>query len=206
MANSDVNTVCYLTGAPATGKSTLCELLLDKYQNVKVFSYSKELRDHVNAKYSKLSLNEDSIRQFSAKVISKDDVREVDQYLVNFINRYRYEYNIVIDSHPVTKENFGFRVTAFKVVDLMKLNIDRVFCLYASSSIIKQRIVLNPQGRPLPSSFELDVHCNAQISIAIQYGLTLGKPCYLLDSSVDKSVLLDTFAKLSGLETDPRES
>lgn len=197
--NKNKKYVCYLTGAPATGKSTLCRELGRRCEGVKIFSYSAELRDYINQRRGLTSLSEDSIREKSALVVTKEDVQEVDQRLIDVVERYRNTHHILIDSHPVTKEAFGFRVTAFSAYQLEKLSPDKIFCLYAPAETISQRITVEPKGRPCPSHNEIQIHIQTQISVATQYSILLGKPCYLLDSSKDLNELVEQFFKLSGI-------
>jgi adenylate kinase len=79
--------VIYLTGAPATGKSPPCRGLEAKVVNLEIFSYSRRLVELVN-RDTGAHVDGAGIRRESARVVSKANT------------------NIVIDSHPVTKESF----------------------------------------------------------------------------------------------------
>jgi adenylate kinase len=191
--------VCYLTGAPATGKSTLSRAVEKVCKNVKIFSYSKELRNYVNSRLPSLSLTEDSVRAQSAAVITKADVDAVDNQLIEFIKSNRQNYSIIVDSHAVTKERFGFRVTTFNPEQLLALNPDKIVSLYAHPKIISDRIRKESLGRPLPDLDDIQLHIHAQNSVAIQYGFVLGKACYLLDSNQAANDLLSQFLDLTGV-------
>lgn len=78
-----------------------------------VFAYSEELRAHVAHRTGLGELSEDEIRRQSAQLVTRDDVAAVDAKLRSFVGQQRTAQPIVIDSHPVTKESFGFRVTPF---------------------------------------------------------------------------------------------
>ena len=104
--------VIYLTGSPAAGKSTLCQFLEGKVPNLRAYSYSKLLRDHINQQRGK-SIDEVEIRRQSAILITRDDVDAVDRWLIEEVRNRRSVEHIVIDSHAVTKESYGFRVTPF---------------------------------------------------------------------------------------------
>jgi adenylate kinase len=97
---------------------------------------------------------------------------------------------MVIDSHTVTKEDYGFRVTAFTPEQLRQLDPDVIICLYVTPETTRERILADAAGQPLPSDFELGLHANLQASLATQYAFVLGKPCYLLDSSIGFEVLV----------------
>ncbi len=48
--------------------------------------------------------------------------------------------NLVVDSHPVTIETFGFRVTPFAKAQLHDLAPDVIVCLYADGQTLSDRI------------------------------------------------------------------
>lgn len=196
--------VIYLTGAPATGKSTLSRNLAAKFPALRVFAYSDELRRHL-AHRAQSALTEDSIRELSAKVVTSDDIVALDTQLVNRVRTERAEAPFLIDSHPVTKEDYGFRVTAFNVETLRALNPDVIVCLYTSPAVLIERIRSTPMGRPMVREFEAKMHIDLQASVATQYGVLLGKPVYLIDSSIAESDLVATVAARARLDGLPSE-
>jgi adenylate kinase len=193
-----MGSVIYLTGAPATGKSTLCQQLVAEVPDLKLFCYGVELRDLVNRRDA-ASITETGIRQRSGAVVRPEDVRELDDRLIAWVADERTRNPIVIDSHPVTKEAYGFRVTAFSAEQVRQLAPDAIVCLYTAPEELERRIRANPRGRPLPSLYELALHTQAQIDIAVQYGVLLGKPCYLVDSARPHAELIATIRRLTKL-------
>lgn len=187
--------VIYLTGAPATGKSTLSRNLAKRIPDLTVFAYSEELRKLLKRKSGGPSLTEDDIRRQSARVVTADDVAQLDQELVEFVNRERGHRSVLIDSHPVTKEHYGFRVTGFDVATIQRLNPDVLVCLYASAEVTRARIQAYAMGRPLPTAFESDMHTHLQAAVATQYGVITGKPVYLFDSSCSQEQLVQAVLK-----------
>jgi len=173
--------VIYVTGPPATGKSTLTRLLKEALEPAELFTYSAELAAHV-AQRSQLNVSQDSLRTLSGKVVTTEDVRIVDEKLVRLASARRHTSNIVIDSHAVTKEQYGFRVTPFSL-QLLAAVMPTIICmLYVRPSVILERISTNPQGRPIVTEFEADFHSHLQSSVAISYGINLGTPIYFLDA------------------------
>lgn len=188
--------VIYLTGSPASGKSTLCRCLADTVSGLAVYSYSKLLRDHINRRTASI-VEEDTIRRESAAMVTREDVDAVDQWLIQEVHSKRATQHMVVDSHPVTKERYGFRITTFPLEQLKLLAPDVIVCLYLDLNITKDRISTNAAGRPLPADFELALHTELQASIAAHYALILGKPCYLLDSSVGLEELTSEVIRIS---------
>lgn len=187
--------VIYLTGAPATGKSTLSRNLAMKMPELKVFAYSEELRKLLQRKSGGLAMTEDDIRRQSALAVTAEDVLELDEELVDMVERERAHRSILIDSHPVTKEHFGFRVTGFDAPTIQRLNPDVLVCLYASAEVTRTRIQADAMGRPLPTALESDMHTHLQASVVTQYGVLTGKAVYFFDSSCSQEELTEMLLK-----------
>lgn len=127
--------IVYLTGAPATGKSTLCGQLAT-LPNVRHFSFSERLRDRLNQRMN-TALDESDIRRLSAQAVTPADVDAVDEALTREADEVRETGGyLVIDSHPVTKEDYGFRVTPFSVERLRQLRPDKLIGLYAPPGVL----------------------------------------------------------------------
>lgn len=193
--------VIYLTGAPATGKSTLCQHLSERSPSILAYSYSKLLRDYINGA-RRIQVNESDIRRQSGTIVTSEAVRAVDGWLVNEVQRNRSSRHIIIDSHAVTKEHYGFRVTPFSKEKLCELAPDAVVCLYAAPEVLAERIVLDPAGRPLPTMFELGLHVEVQSTLAAQYSVLLGKPLYLIDSAMALETVVEHVMQLCGIGDD----
>ncbi|MBX3648875.1 MAG: AAA family ATPase [Rhodocyclaceae bacterium] len=193
--------VIYLTGAPAAGKSTLCANIQQRTARLLVFSYSALLRDHIRRRHG-ADIDTVELREKSSSVATREDVMVVDARLIDEVNAKRNTHDILIDSHPVTNESYGFRVTPFRADQVSAFSPDAIVCLYASPVVLHQRISMNPDGRPLPSIFELEMHIHVQAALATQYSINVGRSCYLVDSSVSPQELVDTAWPI--LRFDPR--
>lgn len=190
MNNKGPFEVIYVTGAPATGKSTLVANLRKRIVPLEVYTYSKILADYVGQKYSR-QFSENQMREQSAKLITPADVKTVDEYLVESVKAKRDISHVVIDSHPVTKEDYGFRVTPFTLSLLSAISPTLICVLYAESNVVIERIKSNRQGRPIVSTFEADFHCNLQASVAISYSIQLGVPVFFYNSDKSPDSLAD---------------
>ena len=191
--------VIYITGAPATGKSTLCSTLLESNTDIDSFCYSQRLRDYVNQSRD-MQLDEIDIRRESARSVTADDVRVVDEMLLRESKTARESTrHLLIDSHQVTKEDYGFRVTPFSDENIRAIEVDVFVCLYAPPDVLAARITKDPQGRPLPSAFELEMHVQLQASVASQYAVITGRPFYLLNSAVPQDELVARVKRVARL-------
>ena len=100
-------------------------------RSLEVYSYSKLLRGYVSRR-SGNAIDEVGVRQRSANLITRTDVDAVDHWLIEQVRLNRADQHIIIDSHPVIKEDYGFRVTAFSPEQLQDLNQDAIVCLYVA--------------------------------------------------------------------------
>ncbi|GEM_PF-5097689 len=69
----NVGKVIYITGAPATGKTTLAKLIEEKFEPFMRINYGKALLERRIKTFSELSY--EGLRKKSSKIISVEDVR-----------------------------------------------------------------------------------------------------------------------------------
>lgn len=184
----------YLTGIPAVGKSFLTQELLKRKDNVKVISYSQLIIDFFAYKH-KRNLEHNNMRTQSSNIISPRDIEEIDKLLIRLTNQYKKEKHVIIDSHAITKENYGFRSTPFKTNILKALKLDMIVVLYSNVNNIKNRIKSNPEGRSNMTDEEITIMFNLQNSLAQIYGNILNKPVYFLNSDNDIDTIREFIIK-----------
>ena len=129
-------------------------------------------------------------------MILREDVEATDRQLVELAAVARSRNHLIIDSHPVTKERYGFRITPFDRASLTAINPDAIVVLYADPRVIIDRISKNSGGRPSVSEFETLIHETLQQSIAIDYSLMVPAPIYFLDSGRPLDEVVDDFLGL----------
>ncbi len=72
--------------------------------------------------------------------------------------------HVFIDSHPVTKEAFGFRVTPYSLDDFALLSPTQIWVLYADPETTAARIGQEARGRHIVTAAEAAMHtCPAPI-------------------------------------------
>ena len=64
-------------------------------------------------------------------MITRNDIEAVDEILIDEVDTKRKYQDILIDSHPVTKESYGFRVMPFRAEQIDALSPDIIVSLYA---------------------------------------------------------------------------
>jgi len=185
--------VIYLTGAPASGKSSTSRMLVESVPQVLVWEYGARLTDYVKAK-TRSVLNQDDLRAKSASIVTPEDVAEVDKELLEFVQNNRSDHSILIDSHPVTKEVYGYRITPFSLQQFVELAPDEVWVLYASPGETLRRIATDGGGRPTVTIEEAQAHTTLQASVAATYGVAAGRPVYFFDTAVPQGELVTRLA------------
>jgi adenylate kinase len=186
--------VVYLTGAPATGKSSLGRALAQRVENLAVFEYGERLREHLSQRTGE-HLTQEILRGESAAIASAEDIQVMDQALLTFVARQRQESHVLIDTHPVTKEVFGFRITAFSLAEITELAPTLICVLYTEPDVVVSRIADSPGGRPRPTEWEASYHSNLQAMVAVSYATQLGVPVYLFDSARPSSELAEDIGR-----------
>jgi adenylate kinase len=174
--------VVYLTGAPASGKSSLTTSLLKDIPGLKVFAFGERLTARLRTAASVGSQAE--LRTRSAQAVTPDDVRAVDEDLIAFVAANRAVAPVIIDSHAVTKESYGFRVTPYMLKDFERLRPTQIWVLYTAPEIAVARIGSDAQGRPAITAEEARFHTHLQASVAVSYSMHLGIPVHFFDAQV----------------------
>lgn len=181
--------VIYLTGAPAAGKSSTLRMLTQLDAKILRFEYGAELTKLIKSRDASIT-DQDQLREKSSLIVRPDDVVELDKQLLLLVDAEREDRHIIIDSHPVTKEPFGYRVTAFSQQQVLQLRPDEIWVLYASPKVTIDRISKQSAGRPMVSEEQARFHTQTQASVASMYGIITGAPVYMFDTGGDQNELV----------------
>ena len=171
----------YLTGAPAAGKSSTVQQLVLRVEPIEVWEYGARLTDFLKGRVAGLA-NQDELRSKSGMISSPEDIDALDEHLIRFVNANRSSSHLIIDSHPVTKEEYGFRVTAFSVERFRQLAPDEIWMFYTTPRITVDRIKKDPAGRPTVDLEQARMHTSLQATVALNYGVATGAPVYFFDT------------------------
>ena len=173
--------VIYLTGAPASGKSSVTRDLAAVVSPLEIFEYGERLTSYLAVRQEP-GLTQESIRRNSARIVQPEDVKAVDRLLLRFVVEARSKAHVVIDTHAVTKERYGFRVTPYSLDDFALLSPDAICVLFASAEATIERIEREPAGRPPLTLWESALHTGIQGAVAVAYGVGLGIPVHFVNS------------------------
>lgn len=118
-----------------------------------MFDYGEQLRQHVGTRTSR-EIAYEELRAKSGALTTAEDIAELDKELVDWVARHRRQGHVVVDTHAVTREAYGFRATPFAADRVRLVAPTDVVVLYASPSEIIKRVSANSQGRRTVSAFE----------------------------------------------------
>jgi adenylate kinase len=188
--------VVYLTGAPASGKSTLVHGLMDALPDLKVFEYGRAMSARLKSTDVGLPLvTREGLRDGTDGHVTQTDIDEVDRQMTDWVRELRQHNNLIIDSHHVTIERYGFRIVPFSTAKLEALQIDEFWVLIADGAVSLERIRRDRRGRRIPSPFQADFHTMVQASLASQYAVLAARPLYVFDSATNPADLISCAAR-----------
>lgn len=175
--------IIYLTGCPATGKTTLADALDDEFEKACVFKFGKELTNLLQR--SDPSVTQEKLRTSTAHISKPDLVNEINEKVILFCDENRHKKHVIIDTHAVTTEANGFRITPMSLEQIHRLNPDIFVCLTAHPVLRQNRIASAALGRPQLSEEELRVQANIQASLVVGYSAATGKPAHFLKNETN---------------------
>lgn len=186
--------VIYLSGTSAVGKSTITKELNAQIPNLLTFIYGEELTKYIANKTSS-DISSEKIRMNFSEIITNEDITNIDNQLIKFINDNRKNCNILIDSHAVIREFYGFRVHPLSISKIQLIKPDYIIVLYAEPNVILNRISIKPEGRPLITEFESQFSTNLQAAVCLLYSIQFDIPIFYIDSNKPINELLGTIKK-----------
>ncbi|MRK01958.1 AAA family ATPase [Aeromicrobium sp. S22] len=170
-----MKTVIYLTGPPGIGKTTLAGGL-ERLAGAEVISYGSLL-----TKTHKV-IDQADLRRQSAQVITPSSVQDIDRAMAERVAQ-SVRSVVVIDSHALTRERYGFRAIPYDVATLRSLGLTTVVCLFADPATVGRRHDVDRAGRREGTPFHLSTHMDLQASLALTYSHTAGVPVHFIDAT-----------------------
>ena len=181
--------VVMLTGAAGTGKSTLAVECAAHIRPLYKVDFGQFLLE-AKRKQGYPELTYDQLRTLSADIITPEDVRAADNAFIESLPALRARTHVLIDSHAVTREAFGYRITHYAFDDLRRISFDAIIITYCNPDVWLERRARNPQGRPELSPFEVQHHMALQEAVGLNYAIACGCPCYVLDTTSQNPAML----------------
>jgi adenylate kinase len=172
--------VILLTGPPASGKSTLVAELIRHLEPLQCLDFGRLLLDF--KKQLNPNITYETLRAESALLLKHDEIAATDNSLLQVVDRLRGRTNVLIDAHAVTREQFGFRVTASSESFLRKIKLDAIIVLRCPSEERIRRICSDPRGRLKLTETEADTHQSLQETVATVYGIICCCPIFIVSA------------------------
>lgn len=183
----------YLTGVPASGKSTFCERLRTQVPKVETFSYSEVLLRQIQ---KRSTLTHSDISSGNLNLVSHEDISNADNELATAIERAKGP--VIVDSHAVNGNNGRWRISPFKRPILARCGFTRIILLKIPHEEYLARVSSFTRGRPTMNEYEFTQMDRYQEAVAVSMSVTLGASCYIyhLDGDV-QSVVAEWVERLS---------
>jgi adenylate kinase len=172
--------VVMLTGAPGSGKTTLTDRLKTKARRLHVLRYGEIILDRLRLVHPNLSY--ENLRSESSSIVPSDLLKDVDSFVAEKAKELRETGHVIIESHAVTKEPYGFRVTPYHESTLRQLAFDAFVFLNCSAGNLMRRNQPKLSGRLEATMEEHSTHNDVQRNVALLYSLITGRPLYILDA------------------------
>jgi adenylate kinase len=185
--------VIYFTGVPSAGKTTLCEHLVKLVPETNHFRFGRELTTELNAVST---VTQEGLRSGTAHVSTPDIVSKIDERAISRANELRASKNFILDTHALTSEAYGFRLTAMSLDQIRRLAPDFIVCVTAFPSTILSRLKSAPMGRPMLNEDQLRQQAHLQQSLVVTYSTACNVPAYFLENNNEPQLA----ANLSELE------
>lgn len=177
--------IIYLTGSPASGKTTIAERLAEREDGLVHFRFGRVLTELIQQNYQ---VTQEGLRQATSHVSTPDIVDQVNERAIATCEQSRDTNSVVIDTHAVTTEATGFRITPLSVVQMMRLNPDILVCLTAQPRIRAARVKAAALGRPSLTEEQLRTQALLQESLVVSYSAATGTPAYFMRNETDEDL------------------
>lgn len=173
--------VILLTGAPGTGKSTLRRSLESYIPRLQHFDYGELLLRRKEQEGTLLRYEE--LREHSSSVINAKDVSDTDEWVAAEIGRLRTKCDVIVDSHALTREEYGFRAIPYSLRQLDAIKFDAIIALRCDPEILIARVAVDPGGRRgLSAELAREIQ-TLQEALGLNYAVASGCTAFVIDTS-----------------------
>jgi adenylate kinase len=179
----------YVTGAPASGKTTLITNLEAKISPCKAIGYGTLIRQALAEEGTDTTYSE--LREKSSKIVSSGTVSSLDEKIADDLERWLSNSHIIIGSHSVNYEDYGLRITPFSAAVLSRLPMSAIIVLeVAPDELVRRRG--EDSGRVWSTCEEAARLQALQTQVGLVYGIITASPVYIFDANQEPSRLCQT--------------
>ena len=174
--------IILLTGVPSSGKTTATEYIKANFTKAKVIRYGEFLFKIKKKEYPNLTYKQ--MRSLSASIIRKEDIAKIDSLILSIVNNNKEKHDIIIESHGVTKEKYGFRVTPYRSFKkLNNLGVDTVVYISSDTRSILKRMRSSSNGRKRVSQIQIQQNLRLQENLALAYSVLTGSTFFVIENN-----------------------
>jgi adenylate kinase len=195
--------VIYLTGVPGSGKTSLGAQLSKELSPCEHIEYGSMLTMWLQGS---IQITQPELRVAPSKFANHGTIQKLDDFLIERITEGRRHSHFILDSHAVTLEPYGFRVTGFSPEALARLSPSIVVLLNMEPSASVVRVKKAGEGRPSISHHQAATHSALQAQVATCYALQSGVPLYVLDGETDTPKLVSILLEIVLTGDAPRNT
>jgi adenylate kinase len=177
--------IIYLTGSPASGKTTLSERLSNSIANLVHFRFGKALTDLIQQQHN---VTQEDLRAATSHISTPHIVDVVNEMAIAVCAEHKATGNVIIDTHAVTTEKTGFRITPMSIEQMRRLDPDIFVCLTAQPKMRRERVLAAANGRPSLTEEQLRTQAQLQESLIVSYSAAIGKPAYFMCNETDEDL------------------
>jgi adenylate kinase len=154
--------VFLLTGVPGVGKTTVSKKLGELIDPLEIISFGEVI---LNARADdQPRITHSELRRNPTSEATMRTIKNASELLVLRLHELRTRTNVIIDSHAVAKDRYGFRVTPDGISLLSRIGLRAIFVLHANHDEVRRRLKIDTKGR-------------------ISYGVATGCPVFVLNAT-----------------------
>ncbi|MGI8426323.1 MAG: ATP-binding protein [Actinomycetota bacterium] len=189
-----------MTGVPGVGKTTVCSMLAAQYPGRYCHvSFGKLILEALESGERALSYS--GLRREVSKFVTPAVIERATRLLEERARSAEPTIWTVVDSHAVSQDWYGYRVTADGPRYFAVIRYKAIVNLFANAGAVLNRTVLDRAGRHALSEKELELHSGLQAAVSICYGSLSECPVFFVDAGGDiKAVVERVDAVLKGCE------
>lgn len=176
-----------LTGVPGVGKTYIGRKIETCLEPIVRIGFGDLIFEVVQERGIPATYNQ--MRATPDRLVTIDVVNTAAQVLLTRVSQLRLATNVLLESHAVVNDYFGFRVVP-EIYDFESAKLDAVIVVHAPFQIVEQRLSRDPKGANRISEQSYNMHQAMQDAVAINFGLAAKCPIYVIetDNDIDKSI------------------
>lgn len=177
-----------LTGVPAVGKTTLAKNLKKMITPIDVITFGEVIQEVKQQRKQSVSYSE--IRSNPTREATTYLIEEATKKLVKNVRLLKEKSHVLIDSHAVARDSYGYRATPDNYSFLQSIGYDGIFVLHGDHKEVAARVSEEADGRLTVSTEDVASHQALQDSVAIAYAIVAGCPVYFIETKGESKLSL----------------